>query len=79
MVVGNHSYSHPDFAEISYEEGISEIEKCDTLLDDIYEKAGAGRKYRPFRFPYGNKCGEKMSGTSTISGIRASANWMTEI
>ena len=58
MVVGNHSYSHPDFAEIPYEEGISEIEKCEALLDDIYKKTGVERKYRPFRFPYGSKGGK---------------------
>ncbi len=58
MVVGNHSYSHPDFAEISYEEGIREIEKCEELLNDIYKEAGVERKYRPFRFPYGSKGGE---------------------
>ena len=27
MIVGNHSYSHPNFAEISFEEGIKEIKK----------------------------------------------------
>lgn len=58
MVVGNHSYSHPDFAEISYEEGIREIEKCEELLNDIYKEAGAERKFRPFRFPYGSKGGD---------------------
>ncbi len=58
MVVGNHSYSHPDFAGIPYEEGIREIEKCEELLEDIYRKAGVERNYRPFRFPYGSKGGK---------------------
>jgi peptidoglycan/xylan/chitin deacetylase (PgdA/CDA1 family) len=58
MVVGNHSYSHPNFAEISFEEGIQEIEKTEKLLEDIYKKAGVERKYRPFRFPYGSKGGD---------------------
>ncbi len=58
MVVGNHSYSHPNFAEISFEEGIQEIEKTEKLLDDIYKKADVERKYRPFRFPYGSKGGD---------------------
>ena len=58
MIVGNHSYSHPNFAEISFEEGIKEIKKTDALLDDIYKQAGVERKYKPFRFPYGSKGGE---------------------
>ncbi len=58
MIVGNHSFTHPNFAEISFEEGVSEIEKCEQVLNEIYEKAGVERKYRPFRFPYGSKGGE---------------------
>ena len=58
MIVGNHSYSHPNFAEISFEDGIKEIEKTEALLKDIYNRAGVERKYRPFRFPYGSKGGD---------------------
>ncbi|MBP5607066.1 MAG: polysaccharide deacetylase family protein [Lachnospiraceae bacterium] len=58
MIVGNHSYSHPNFAEISFGKGIEEIEKTDELLDEIYKKAGVERKYKPFRFPYGSKGGD---------------------
>ncbi len=58
MIIGNHSYTHPNFAEISFEEGIAEIEKTESILGDIYKKAGVERKYRPFRFPYGSKGGE---------------------
>ena len=58
MIVGNHSYSHPNFGDISYEEGVAEIEKNEKLLDELYKTAGVERKYKPFRFPYGNKGGE---------------------
>ena len=58
MIVGNHSYTHPHFSEISFEEGVKEIEMCEKVLDEIYAKAGVERKYRPFRFPYGDKGGE---------------------
>lgn len=57
IIVGNHSYSHPQFSELSYEEGIAEIEKCEAILNDLYKDAGVERKYRPFRFPYGDKGG----------------------
>ncbi len=58
MIVGNHSYTHPHFSEISFEEGVKEIEECERVLDDIYHRAGIERKFRPFRFPYGDKGGE---------------------
>lgn len=58
MIVGNHSYSHPHFSEISLEEGIAEIEKCEQVLDKLYADCGIERTYRPFRFPYGDKGGD---------------------
>ncbi|MBO4864212.1 MAG: polysaccharide deacetylase family protein [Eubacterium sp.] len=57
MIVGNHSYSHPHFSEITLEEGLKEIEKCEEVLDELYKSAGVSRVYRPFRFPYGDKGG----------------------
>lgn len=58
MVVGNHSYTHPAFSELSYEEGVAEIERCEAVLDELYRAAGVERRFRPFRFPYGDKGGE---------------------
>lgn len=58
MIVGNHSYSHPGFSQITLEEGIDEIEKCEAVLDRLYEAAGVERRFRPFRFPYGDKGGD---------------------
>ena len=57
MIVGNHSYSHPAFSSLSLEEAKGEIEKSEELLDKLYLAAGVERKYRPFRFPYGDKGG----------------------
>lgn len=57
MIIGNHSYSHPQFSELSFEDGIKEIEKCEEILNKLYRDAGVERKYRPFRFPYGDKGG----------------------
>jgi len=58
IIVGNHSYTHPHFSGISFEECKKEIEKNEEVLDDFYAKAGVERKYRPFRFPYGDKGGD---------------------
>ena len=56
--LGNHSYTHPHFSEISFEECKKEIEKNEEVLNKFYEEAGVERKYRPFRFPYGDKGGD---------------------
>lgn len=57
MIIGNHSYTHPHFSELSFEKGIAEIEKCEATLEKLYQDAGVKRSYRPFRFPYGDKGG----------------------
>ena len=57
VIVGNHSYSHPHFSRLSYEDGVEEIRRCEEALDSLYRKAGIRRQYRPFRFPYGDKGG----------------------
>jgi len=58
MIVGNHSYSHPAFSKLTLEEAIAEIEKNEEILNKLYKDAGVERKYRPFRFPYGDKGGD---------------------
>ena len=58
MIVGNHSYSHPAFSDLTLAEAVAEIEKCENVLDRLYQAAGVARMYRPFRFPYGDKGGE---------------------
>jgi len=59
MIVGNHSYSHPAFSSLTMEKAIEEIERCEALLDELYRDSGVARKYRPFRFPYGDKGSSK--------------------
>ena len=87
MIVGNHSYSHPNFAEISFEDGTEEIKKTEALLDDIYIRAGVERKYRPFRFPYGSKGGDnkdkyeqyfKDQGFSKLDDRKIPYPWLKE-
>ncbi len=58
MIVGNHSFTHPHFSELTREEAVEEIEKNEEFLDRLYEDAGVERRFRPFRFPYGDKGGE---------------------
>ncbi|MCR5431825.1 MAG: polysaccharide deacetylase family protein [Lachnospiraceae bacterium] len=58
MIIGNHTYSHPHMSALSFEEAIEQIEKNELILDKLYKDAGVTRKYRPFRFPYGDKGGE---------------------
>lgn len=58
MIVGNHSYTHPDFSSLSVKTCIEEIETCEAVIDRLNSDAGVERLYKPFRFPYGHKGGK---------------------
>lgn len=48
--IGNHSYSHPYFTQISNEEITTELEKTENLLSKL------NAEFKPFfRFPYGDR------------------------
>lgn len=52
FVIGNHSYSHPRFSEISFEEAVNQIEKTENLIEDTYRQADVIRRGKYFRFPH---------------------------
>jgi peptidoglycan-N-acetylglucosamine deacetylase len=51
-LLGNHSYSHPRFSELSIDACRREIERTDALLQSIYDLAGLAWEPKLFRFPY---------------------------
>lgn len=61
FVIGNHSYTHPNFSQLSLSEGKQEIKKTDELIEDVYEKADKERPAKIFRFPYGDAGGRLTS------------------
>lgn len=58
-ILGNHSYSHPMFSQISFERAKSEIDRTDKLIASIYTEAGKSRPVKLFRFPGGDYGGQK--------------------
>lgn len=65
MIIGNHSYTHPAFSELSIDSCIEEIERCEKIITQLYRDAGRKRLYRPFRFPYGNRGGKNKEALQT--------------
>lgn len=51
-IIGNHSYNHPYFSEISIAEAKEQIRKTDEIIDNIYENSGIKRPVKFFRFPF---------------------------
>jgi peptidoglycan-N-acetylglucosamine deacetylase len=67
-IIGNHSYSHPHFSDISVDACLAEITETHDIVERVYDTANMERQYRYFRFPYGDK-GNSLHGdvTSTPS------------
>lgn len=57
--VGNHAYSHEHASELSADELREEIQRTESLIEDVYAEAGVERPARLFRYPYGDKGGEQ--------------------
>jgi len=52
IIIGNHTYSHPNLSFTGYSKIKEEILKTDKIIDYIYSKAKIKRKIKLIRFPY---------------------------
>jgi peptidoglycan/xylan/chitin deacetylase (PgdA/CDA1 family) len=52
QVLGNHSYDHTHFSDISINQAKEQIKRTDEIIDWIYTKAGVVRPTKIFRFPH---------------------------
>jgi len=51
-VLGNHAFHHRRASKISYEEMVTEIEKTESLIEQVYTMALRERPGKYFRFPH---------------------------
>jgi peptidoglycan/xylan/chitin deacetylase (PgdA/CDA1 family) len=61
FVLGNHSYNHLHFSELGLDECLTQIRRTDEIIEALYKSAGVKRPTKCFRFPYGDKGGQKGS------------------
>ncbi|MCC6928128.1 MAG: glycosyltransferase [Gemmatimonadaceae bacterium] len=59
FALGNHSFSHPNFSEITVEVARREILDTEARIDALYARAGVARPGKWFRFPYLDSGGER--------------------
>ena len=53
-LIGNHSYSHPQFSRLSTENARSQILRTDELIEQLHKESEIPRTHKLFRFPYGD-------------------------
>ncbi len=66
--IGNHSFTHPHFSDITIEQARQEIEQTEILINKAYSIAQAPRPAKLFRFPYMDK-GQKQ-GLTHVKAIQ---------
>lgn len=59
FALGNHSFSHPSFSEITVGAARAEILGTEERIDALYASAGVARPGKWFRFPYLDTGGER--------------------
>lgn len=55
FLIGNHSYSHPYFSEITLSESIDEIVRTEQLIEKCYQSAGKLRPHKIIRLPFADR------------------------
>jgi peptidoglycan/xylan/chitin deacetylase (PgdA/CDA1 family) len=58
-LLGNHSWSHPRFSQLTLDQAADEIDRTEELLADLHERAGVPRGRKHFRFPYEDRIGSE--------------------
>jgi peptidoglycan/xylan/chitin deacetylase (PgdA/CDA1 family) len=58
-IIGNHSWSHPYFSDLSLEDCLSEIRRTDEIIEQVYQKSGVDQPGKFFRFPYFDPGGDE--------------------
>jgi len=66
--IGNHSFTHRGFSTLTLDECREEVERTEAQIDEVYRRNGVPRTQRYFRFPYGDKGGEKKAEIQALLG-----------
>ena len=69
FVIGNHSWDHPHFSQLTLAQAEAEISSTDELIDRLYAEAGREREHRWFRFPFGDQ-GDDFAGQDAPPALR---------
>lgn len=71
FIIGNHSYSHPSFSDLTVEQCCEEIRRTDAIIEALYTQAAVECPAKFFCFPYGDKGGllDDVDGHWTYDGM----------
>lgn len=75
FLIGNHSFNHPHFSDLSTEQCKQEILTTDELIEALYRAAGRERPAKYFRFPYFDTGGDASAAANQAKWSRPVSEW----
>jgi len=75
FLIGNHSFHHPHFSDLTLEDCKGEIRETDELIDQVYSRSGVARQARYFRFPYFDTGGDASGQAYEAKWSRPRSDW----
>jgi peptidoglycan/xylan/chitin deacetylase (PgdA/CDA1 family) len=72
FIIGNHSFSHPHFSDLTLEQCEAEIKRTDESIQRIYQKSGIEQPAKFFRFPYFDNGGDIQPEENEVKWLKPS-------
>lgn len=75
FLIGNHSYSHKHFSDLTIEEAKESIQMTDDVIEEAYKIAGIERPIKVFRFPYFDQGGDNSGDDYESKWSKPQSEW----
>lgn len=75
FLIGNHSYIHKHFSDLTIDEGKESIKLTDEIIDEIYNIAGVKRPLKVFRFPHFDMGGDNSGDDYESKWSKPQSEW----
>jgi peptidoglycan/xylan/chitin deacetylase (PgdA/CDA1 family) len=69
-LLGNHAHDHNHASDIAVEDFADEVDRTEAAIDEVYADAGVDRPARVFRFPFGDKGGDRAAAFQAVLAER---------
>lgn len=69
-ILGNHSYDHAYFSKLTLDQAFEQIDRTETIIEELHHRAGVSRGLKCFRFPYEAKVGTPEHHAALQAGLR---------
>jgi peptidoglycan-N-acetylglucosamine deacetylase len=77
FVIGNHSFDHPHFSDLSAKEARWQILLTDELIEQLYRQTRIERPAKYFRFPYFDSGGDASGAAYEEKWSKPASEWYT--